>query len=75
MKSKVWGQKDVIKMTHSANQKAMLMNCCIKGEKRKSKMGKEASLVTKGVIGSFRLYVMRKEGDSGEYHCFYEEKK
>ena len=61
-------------MTHFANQKA-LMNCYIKAEKRKSKMGKEASLVTKRGIRSFRPYAMKKEGDSGKYHCFYEEKK
>lgn len=75
MKGKVRGQRDVIKMTHFANKKAMLMNCYIKGEKRKSKMGKEASLGTKGDSRSFRLYVMREEGDSGEHHWFNEKKK
>lgn len=56
-------------MMHFAKQKAMLMNCYIKEEKRKSKMGKKASSVTKGAIRSFRLNAMRR-GDSVEYHVF-----
>lgn len=58
-------------MTHFANKKEMLMNCCRKEEK--GKMGKEASLVTEGDIRGFRLYAIRRDGDSEECHCFYDE--
>lgn len=60
LQGKVWGQWDIIKMTHFANQEAMLMNCYIKGEQRKSKMGKEASLVPKGVSGALDCMLREK---------------